>query len=277
MVKSFHQQVVWITGASSGIGEALAYAFAAAQARIIISSRNVAELDRVKQQCKAQPDNILLLPLDLTDTEDIALKAAQGLTKWGRIDCLIHNAGIAARDTVDRTDMEVFRRVMETNYFGPVALTKAVLPSMLLAGKGQLVVVGSLSSKFGVPKLAAYAASKQALQGFFESLRTEVRKRGIAVTFVIPGFINTPILLKAIDGQGKVMGRNLAVNEKGMSSEQCATLILRAIAKGKQEAFIGGSETWSVYLHRFFPAAFNKAIASHPIRRLRKLLPWLFK
>jgi dehydrogenase/reductase SDR family member 7B len=166
---------------------------------------------------------------------------------------------------------------MDTNYFGPVALTKAVLPSMLLAKKGHIVVVGSLSGKFGVPKLSAYAGSKHALHGFFESLRMEIKKTGITISFIIPGFINTPILKKAVDGRGNVSGKNLAVNEKGMSPEVCAVKMLKAIQKGNQETLIGGSEKLSVYFHRFFPGTFNLVMASHPLKRLRNALPRLFK
>ena len=273
----FKDKIVWITGASSGIGESLAYEFSRQGAKLIISSRDEGELNRVKNNCGNSSENIFPLPFNLNDQPDIESKAILALNKWGGVDYLIHNAGIAARDLVENTDMSVYRMVMDTNYFGPVALTKAVLPSMLLAKKGHFVIVSSLSGKFGVPKLSAYAGSKHALHGFFESLRTEIGKAGITISFIIPGFINTPILMKAIDGKGNVTGRNLAVNEKGMSSEECAIKMIRAIKKGKQEALIGGSEKLSVYFHRFFPGTFNLVMANHPLRKLRNAFAGFFK
>jgi short-subunit dehydrogenase len=266
----FKDKVVWITGASSGIGESLVYEFSRQGAKLIISSRDEMELNRVKKNCVSSED-IFVLPVDLTRQADIEIKAGLVLDKWGGIDYLIHNAGMAARDLVVNTDMSVFRLVMDTNYFGPVALTKAVLPSMLHAKKGHVVVVSSLSGKFGVPKLSAYAGSKHALHGFFESLRAEIGKTGISISFIIPGFINTPILTRAIDGKGTVTGKNLAVNEKGMSAEECAVKMIRAIEKGRQETLIGGSEKLSVYFHRFFPGTFNRVMASHPLRKLRNI------
>jgi short-subunit dehydrogenase len=138
-------------------------------------------------------------------------------------------------------------------------------------------VVSSLSAKFGVPKLSAYAAAKHAAVGFFESLRTEVRKDGIRVCFIIPGFVNTSILQKAVDGNGEVTGKNLAVNEKGISPGLCAMKMVRAIKKGRQETLIGRSERWSVYLHRFFPGMFHLMIANHPIRKLQRALSFFAK
>src|SRR5580704_1753067 len=202
----FKDKIVWITGASSGIGESLSYEFSRQGAKLIISSRDEVELNRVKNNCGNLSENIFPLPFNLNNQSDVESKAILALNKWGRIDYLIHNAGIAARDLVENMDMSVFRMVMDTNYFGPVALTKAVLPSMLLAKKGHFVIVSSLSGKFGVPKLSAYAGSKHALHGFFESLRAEIGKKGITISFIIPGFINTSILKKAIDGKGNVTG-----------------------------------------------------------------------
>jgi dehydrogenase/reductase SDR family member 7B len=273
----FKDKIVWITGASSGIGESLSYEFSRQGAKLIISSRDEVELNRVKNNCGNLSENIFPLPFNLNNQSDVESKANLALNKWGRIDYLIHNAGIAARDLVENMDMSVFRMVMDTNYFGPVALTKAVLPSMLLAKKGHFVIVSSLSGKFGVPKLSAYAGSKHALHGFFESLRTEIGKKGITISFIIPGFINTPILKKAVDGKGNVTVKNLTVNEKGMSSEECAIRMVRAIKKGKQETLIGGSEMLSIYFHRLFPGTFNLVMANHPLRKLRNTFGGFFK
>jgi short-subunit dehydrogenase len=273
----FKDKIIWITGASSGIGEALVYEFSKQEAKLIISSRDELALDRVKRNCSNASEDVFILPFDLTDQPDIEAKTILALNKWGSVDYLILNAGIAARDFAENTDMSVFRMVMDTNYFGPVALTKAVLPSMLLGKKGHIIVVSSLSGKFGVPKLSAYAGSKHALHGFFESLRMEIRKTGVTISIIIPGFINTPILMKAMDGSGNISGKNLSVNEKGMSPEECASRMVKAIRKGKQETLIGGSESLSVYFHRFFPGTFNLVMASHPLKRIRNALPRFFK
>ena len=273
----FENKIVWITGASSGIGEALAYELSKEGAVLILSSRNESALNRVTMNCQTSRENILVLPMDISNIPEIESKTLLAIEKWGRIDFLIHNAGIAARDMIEDTDLSVYRAVMETNYFGPVALTKAVLPSMIRAKNGHFIVIASLSAKFGVPKLSAYAGSKHALLGFFNSLRLESGKKGIRVSIVIPGFINTSILEKAVDGKGNISGKNLSVNEKGMSAEQCAVRILKAIKRGKQETLIGGSEIVSVYIHRFFPAIFNKVMANHPMKKLRQALPRFFK
>ncbi len=277
MGSSFINKVVWITGASSGIGEALSYAFAQLGAKVILSARSQPDLMRVKSNCPCSEENIFVLPLDLTVAEDIGLKAQMAIDRWGHIDYLIHNAGIASRDLVQETQMSVYRTVMETNYFGPVALTKAVLPFMVQSQKGHIVVISSLSGKYGVPKLSAYAASKHALHGFFESLRAEVAPYQLKISVIIPGFINTPIITKALDGSGNQLGKNMAVNEKGLNPQACAAGIIKAIRQQKQEALIGRTEMLTVYFHRFFPRLFSSFISHHPVQKLKRVLPFLFK
>jgi short-subunit dehydrogenase len=271
MKTTYNSKIIWITGASSGIGEELAYEFSRKGAQIILSSRNEQELMRVRQNCVGKAEDIFVLPLDLSDREDIEGKAELALAKWKRIDCLIHNAGIAARDCIMDTDMSVYRTVMETNFFGPVALTKAVLHRMINSGGGQLVVISSLSGKYGVPKLSAYSASKHALHGFFNSLRAEYSKQGIWVSIIIPGFINTPIIRKGLDGRGNNPGKNMSVNENGMLPGKCALKIINAIEKNKQETLIGGAEIYSIYLNRFFPKLFSWIISNHPVRKLQSI------
>jgi short-subunit dehydrogenase len=184
---------------------------------------------------------------------------------------MIHNAGVASRGFVVETDMDVYKRVMATNFFGPVALTKALLPSMQSAGYGHFIVISSLSGKYGVPKLSAYSASKHALHGFFESLRAEVHPFGIKVSIIIPGFINTAIIKNALNEKGEAVGKNMAVNEKGMSAEQCAHHIIKKIKAQKEEAVVGGSEVWTVHLKRFFPGLFSLFIRSHPVKKLQAI------
>jgi dehydrogenase/reductase SDR family protein 7B len=276
MKENFKGKIVWITGASSGIGEALAYAFARQGARLILSARNSILLLKVKEGCNQPNDQVMVLPLDLSDAEQIAEKAAAAAGKWGGLDYLIHNAGQAARSKVEDTPMWLDRKIMEVNYFGTVALTKAVLPAMLQKNNGHLVVISSLSGKFGAPQLSSYAASKHALHGFFGSLRSEIKKTGIRISIIVPGFINTAIINHALDGKGQVMAKNLSVNEKGMSADECAERILKAINSRSHEIYIGGPEIAGVYFNRFFPKLFAAIISNHPVRRLKRALPLFF-
>lgn len=274
---SFKDKIVWIIGASSGIGESLAYEFCNEGAKVILSSRNQIELEKVKQNCNSDKESVFVLPLDITQENEIRDKTEMALSLFGRIDYLILNTGIVARDFVQNIDLSIDRKIMETNYFGAVALTKLILPAMINSNSGHIVVISSLSGKYGVPKLSAYAASKHALHGFFDSLRSEVSKQNIKITIIIPGFINTSIIKKGMDGKGNQYNKNLSVNEKGMSSQKCALKMIQAIKKEKQEVLIGGIEVWSVYLHRFFPKLFKSFICNHPIKKLRLAFPKLFK
>ena len=170
----FSGQVVWITGASSGIGEALAAAFAQGGAKLVLSARRPNELERVAAKCGSA--EVLVLPMDLAKSDGFDALAQTVLARFGRIDLVVHNGGISQRSWVKDTQMEVHRRIMEVNYFGAVALTRAVLPSMLAARRGQFVVISSVMGKVGTPLRSAYGASKHALHGFFDCLRAEVAK-----------------------------------------------------------------------------------------------------
>jgi short-subunit dehydrogenase len=216
-----------------------------------------------------------VLPFDLADLERLPGLAANALACFGHIDYMVHNAGVAHRDRVINTDLEVDRRIMTTNYFGPVALTKALLPSMLQRRSGCFVVVSSLSGSYGGPQLSAYAASKHALHGFFESLRAEVHAEGIRITVITPGFIRTQIAEHALTGTGDAYGKALQVHERGMDPDRCATRMLKAIARHKEEALVGGVEVFSVYLKRFFPSLLSALVRSHPVRLRNALLYWM--
>jgi short-subunit dehydrogenase len=277
MSRSFNDKVIWITGASSGIGEALAYEFAKLGSKLILSSRNEQELNRVRNNCATSEQNLFVLPLDLCSSGQIANKVSTAIQQWGVIDYVIHNAGLASRALIQDTDMDIYRTVMETNFFGPVALTKAVLPHMLENNKGHFVVISSLSGEYGVPRLSAYSSAKHALHGFFESMRAEMVNYKIKVSIIIPGFINTAIIMNALDGKGNPLGRNMGVNEKGMSPVECARKTIRAISSQKKEALIGRSEMLTVYFHRFFPGLFTRFISNQPVKRLKRALPFLFK
>jgi dehydrogenase/reductase SDR family member 7B len=270
----FNGKVVWITGASSGIGRALAHAFDRAGARLILSGRDSRSLEPVRQACRA-PADVHLLPFDLTDLDTLPQHAEHALRLWGHVDFMVHNAGVALRERLVDTPIRLDQQVMATNYFGPLALTKALLPSMLQRQSGNFVVVSSLSGKYGVPQLSSYAASKHALLGAFESLRAEVHDRHIRVTIVIPGIIRTPIIQHALTGTGAQYGKAMPAYERGMDPDACAARILRAVSRRKEEVLIGGPEVFTVHLKRMFPRLLSAFVRSHPVRfrnRLRRLL-----
>ena len=252
-------QVVWITGASSGIGEALVQALSTEGASIIMSSRKLDELERVKQHT-LHPERIVIRPLDLEDAGSLEEKTKLAIAAFGRIDIMIHNGGISQRSLVVNTSMEVQRKVMEVDYFSYVALTRYLLPHFIANQRGHFVVMSSVMGKIGTPMRSAYAAAKHALHGFFDCLRAEVYKDHIQVTIITPGYIRTKVSLNAVTGDGSplgVMGKNI---EQGLPADQAALQILKAVDKGKYEAFVGkmGMERMGLIINRMAPAWFNK-------------------
>ncbi|MCP4443061.1 MAG: SDR family oxidoreductase [Aureispira sp.] len=271
----FKNKVVWLTGAASGIGEHLAYALAQQGAKLILSDIREGKLNQVAQQCTST-HSIQLLPFDLENYKACPEKATEALAIHGTIDFLFNVAGIAQRDSVLNTDLAVDEKIMNINYFSTIAITKTILPEMIKNNKGHIVVTSSLSGKYGVPNLSAYSASKHALHGFFESLRTEIHPHNINISILIPGFINTPIINHSLTGDGSIYNKNLKVQEKGLGADICAKRILKAVAKQKKEVFIGGSEGITLPMHRLFPRFFGWFIRSHPMKKLRKLKSFFF-
>lgn len=251
----FADKVVWITGASSGIGEALAVAWSREGATLVLSARNAAELERVRNAC-AGPQKHRVLPLDLTDTDAIRAAAAQ----VPRVDVLVHSGGVSQRSFAAETDLATDRAIMDLNYFGTVALTKAVLPSMLARMSGQIVPITSVIGYVGIPTRSAYAASKHALHGFFESLRAETAKDGISITIVVPGYIRTRVSENALRGDGTRHGQLDATHAKAMLPEDAAPRIIDAVAKKKAEVRVGGKEIWAVSLRRFLPGVTRRVL-----------------
>lgn len=250
-------KVIWITGASSGIGEALVYAYSELGAKLIISSRNRDELFRVKSGCKNKI-HVHVLSLDLENTTGLADKAEEAIRIFGKIDLLINSGGISQRGLALETDLAIEQRLMNVNFWGTVVLSKAVLPAMIANGGGQIVCVSSLVGKFGTKLRSAYAASKHALHGYFDSLRSELFDQGIHITIVCPGFIKTKVTLNALTSTGTPQGTMDSAQENGMSADQCASLIVNAIRLRKEEVYIGGKEVKGVWLKRFFPLRFSK-------------------
>lgn len=252
-------KVVWITGASSGIGEALAVQLSQSGAKLILSARRENELQRVQKSC-TNSETHLILPLDLAQPGTFTPAVKRAISLYGHVDILINNGGISQRALVKDTFLTVDRKLMEINYLGTVGLTKSVLPGMIERQGGQIVVITSLVGKFGTPMRSGYAASKHALHGFFDSLRAEVYSDGITVTIVCPGFVKTNISINALTAEGTPQKKMDNAQANGISPEKCAREIIRAIKKRKREVYIGGKETYAVYLKRFFPGIFNRII-----------------
>ncbi len=266
-MEKLENKVIWLTGASSGIGEALAYALAAKGAKLVLSARRKDELERVKGNCPAAVQaNVRVLPLDLSLTDTLQLSTQAAIQIFGHVDILINNGGVGQRSMVAQTGVSVDRRIMEVNYFGAMALTKYLLPHFLQRKSGHYVNVSSIVGKFGTPYRSGYAASKHALHGFFDALRAEHFRDNIAVTMICPGFIHTPITLSALTGDGTPLNKMDEAQFKGKSTEWCAKKIVRAIEKRKEEAYIGGREILAVYLKRFVPTLFSKIIRNTAVR-----------
>lgn len=246
-------KVVWITGASSGIGEALAIECSREGARVILSSRRAAELERVRKQCSG---HATILPFDLADVDQIANAAS----KAGVVDMLIHSGGVSQRSLVKDTDLQTDRAIMDIDYFGTVALTKAVLPSMLARRSGHIVAISSVLGYIGTPRRSAYAAAKHALHGFFDSLRAEVEKDGISVTIVCPGYVRTNISENAFTGDGSAYGKMDTTHQKAIRPEEAAPRIVDGILNKKHEVIVGGKETLAIQLKRFAPSLMARMV-----------------
>jgi len=267
MSNFFKNKRVWLTGASSGIGEALSIALAERGAQLILSSRNEVDLNRVGAACsKAGAAAVLIQPLDLEQHNTIPGIAEMILNKVGKVDILINNGGISQRALAKDTTLEVDKKLMAVNYFGTVALTKALLPNMLMHQLGHIVTITSLTGKFGSPYRSSYAASKHALHGFFDSLRAEMNDAHIKITLICPGFVHTNVSKNALTGDGAKLGTMDEATEKGMAPEHLAHKILQAIEQGKEEAYFGGKEVLGVYLKRFFPHYFSKMLRKAKVR-----------
>ncbi|MDR7130657.1 short-subunit dehydrogenase [Algoriphagus sp. 4150] len=259
------QQVIWITGASSGIGEASAYKFVNEGYLVILSARNREALERVKAS-SSNPGNCKVLSLDLIDQATFEEKTKEAIAAFGHIDLMLHNGGISQRSLIRDTPIEVDRKLMEVNFFGTVALTKALLPHFISRKSGQFGVISSLVGKFGSPYRSSYAAAKHALHGFFESLRLEHFNDHIAVTMICPGFIKTDVSKNALTADGSPLNEMDKAQENGMSAGACATEIFKALKHKKEEVYIGGKETMGIYLKRFLPTIFTKILRKSEVR-----------
>lgn len=259
-MSTFKNKVVWVTGASSGIGEALVKAFAKEGARLILSSRRIDELQRVKNSLDLSEENCLILPLDLANTSNIDELTQRVISKFQQIDILVNNGGLSQRALTKDTSVDIDRKIMEVNFFGTVALTKSVLPIMLRQKSGHIIVISSIAGKFGFYFRSAYSASKHALHGFFESLRMEIFNDNVKVLIVCPGKINTNISVNAVTADGGKHNKMDESTANGVSAEECAKQILNGIKNNKEEIYIGGKELRAIWIKRLFPNLFSKMI-----------------
>jgi short-subunit dehydrogenase len=255
-MQTLKNTVWWITGASSGIGKSMCLYLLKQGAKVVLSSRNEESLMQVVKEANVDTNQYLILPLDLENLSSPSELVNSVVQKFGKIDYLINNGGISQRSVASETDLAVDRKIMETNYFGTVILTKAVLPIMIVQQQGHIAAVSSVVGKFGFPLRSAYSASKHALHGFFESLRAENTKNNIKVSLIIPGRINTMVSNNALVGNGNAYGLLDEGQAKSMSPEVAAPIIIHALLKGKKEILVGGKELLMVHIRRLLPRLF---------------------
>jgi len=249
-------KVVWVTGASSGIGEAICYELAKHQCKVVLSARRKNELERVQKNMNISDDDVLILPIDLEQSNDAQEWAKSVVDKFGRIDLLINNGGISQKSLVEETTEDVERKVMEINYFGNVAIAKAVVPYMEKQQESKIVVTTSILGKFGLPFHSTYAASKHALYGFYDSYRLELKKHNISILLVAPGFINTNVAVNSITGDGTLLNEDSPAQINGMKTNVFARKLLRAVKSNRKHIYIGSKELLSIPFKTFFPSIF---------------------
>lgn len=258
-MNDFAGKTIWITGASSGIGAALACGLATRGARLILSARSADKLEAVRQVCNT-PDEHLCLVVDLADQASIEAAWSHLQEIPREVDILINNAGMTQRALVRETRMEVYRLLLEVNFLAAVDLTKKVLPGMLKRGAGQIVAVSSVMGKFASPQRSGYAAAKHALQGFMDSLRAEVHAVGIRVLVASPGFVNTDVSRNALRGDGTLHNKMDPSQAAAISAESCAEQIIIAMVKGRDEVFPGGKERIGLLLNRISPTLLRRVM-----------------
>jgi len=256
-------KTVWITGASSGIGEALAKEYALAGFQLILSARRQDKLEQLKNNLH-DSEKHLIVPLDVSKTDEIPAIVHATLEKIEQLDILINNAGISQRARAVDTSLEIDRQIFEVNFFGSVAMTRALLPA-LKRSAGAIMVISSVTGKVQTPSRTAYCASKHALHGWFDALRCEVWRDEIDVMLVTPGFIRTELSYAALEADGTPRGKMDKNQEKGMSANQAAKKIMAAQQRGVEEFYVGGiRERGALWIKRFFPRIFSSMAKKFP-------------
>lgn len=247
-------KIAWITGASSGIGEALAIGLFDKGATVILSARNTDKLNSIKNRLDSiEEGRCFLVSCDVTRQSDVDSAADKVKQLVDRVDILINNAGVSQRSYALETAISVDRSLFEVNFFGAVAVTKSILPWMIGKGGGHVVVISSMAGKYGFRMRSSYSASKHALHGFFETLRAELHDKHVKVTMICPGRIKTDISVNSLTGDGKSYGIMDKGQANGVPVEKCARIIIRAIENERKEVFIGGAELFLFAVKRICP------------------------
>ena len=254
------RRTVWITGASSGIGKAVAHACHQRGDRLILSARNQERLEAVQQEIGSH--DTILAPFDLASPDGLDALVAQTWEKADGVDVVVHSGGISQRSRLIDTTPEVDRAMMEVNYFGTLAFTRALLPYMIATGGGHFAVVTSLMGLFSAPMRSGYAGAKHAMHGWFEALRAEHHSDGIRVTMVSPGFVRTNISINALTADGSAQGTMDDATDNGISAEQCAAAILRGIDRNKALITPAKKEKLGYWLSRFAPGILRRMVRS---------------
>ncbi|XP_028669820.1 dehydrogenase/reductase SDR family member 7B isoform X2 [Erpetoichthys calabaricus] len=261
--------VVVITGASSGLGRECAKVFHAAGARLVLCGRDRERLLELARELKGMADGRKkvhapsIVTFDLSDMEMVASGAEEILKCYGHVDILLNNAGISYRGAILETSVQVDQEVMNVNYFGPVALTKALLPAMVQRKSGHIVVVSSVQGRIAIPFRSAYAASKHATQAFFDCLRAEVAQFGLEVSVISPGYIRTNLSLNAVTGDGSKYGVVDKNTAEGRDPTEVAKAVLTAVGRRKKDLLLAGLlPVLAVYLRTLAPNVFFMMMAS---------------
>jgi short-subunit dehydrogenase len=267
-MKSHSDRIVWITGASSGIGAALARAFAADGARCVLSARGAEALEATRRSCAA-PDRHVILPMDVTDFDSHEGLVERVYREVGPVDVLVLNSGIGHRSSVIDTPLAIVRRVMDVNFTGAVSHARLVAARMADRGAGRIVAISSVNGRVGIPWRSAYCASKHAMHGWFESLRAELAGSGVGVTIICPGYVRTAISRNSLLADGSAYGTVAPEHAGGMDADDLAHRALRAIRRGRAEVHIGGPEKWGIQLFRFAPNLFRRIVPRYGRRPAR--------
>jgi NADP-dependent 3-hydroxy acid dehydrogenase YdfG len=246
---AFLNQVVWITGASSGVGEGLALAFAEAGARVVLSARRADELERVRGRMTGSDH--LVLPMDVTDYAALAGKVARVIERMGRIDVLVCNAGISQRSRFAETTLDVFRTIMEVNVMGPAAHIHAAIPAMRAQGGGHVVVTSSVAGKFGIPNRSAYCASKHAVHGLCDALRAEHAPDNIHFSTLIIAAVKSNVNANAFRADGSKVGKDSKWGRgSGMDAVDAGRLMVRRLAKREEEIVVVADRRAAIPLYQ---------------------------
>ena len=259
-------KVVWITGASSGLGKALVTECASKGAVLVLSARRVEELEKVRLSLP-NPEQHISITVDITDENQVRHAYEEVLKAKGRIDWLINNAGLSQRALIAETTMQTERAIMEVDYFSQVFLTKTVLPTLLKQQSGRVIFISSVAGLLGVQYRATYSAAKGAVHMWANSLRAEVADQGVGVSVVFPGFVKTNVSFNALNGEGKPQGHQDEVIENGLDADDFARQTVTALLNNEEFIVVSkAKEKLGVWVSRLSPKTLYKMIRKTKVK-----------